>query len=65
MGFFYNHDHKYVVNWHFHNHLQMECDNCFEMGLFIKIFFKIFVLLMKLNTRAIWNEKRNYVILSI
>jgi hypothetical protein len=40
MGFFYSHDHKYVVNWHFHSHLQMECDKCFEMGLFIKIVLK-------------------------
>jgi hypothetical protein len=40
----------------------MECDKCLEVGLYLD-FQEIFVLLMKLNTNTIWNDKMSSVIL--
>jgi hypothetical protein len=39
----------------------MECDKCFEVGLFLKFLKKL--LLMKLNTNVVWNDKKSFVIL--
>jgi hypothetical protein len=47
------------------NHLQMECDKCFEVGLFLDFLKKLFLSLMQLNTRTIWNDNMSYVILCI
>jgi hypothetical protein len=39
----------------------MECDKCFEVGLFLDEF--CFVLVVKLNSKAIWKDKLSFIIL--
>jgi hypothetical protein len=64
MGVFYGLDHKYVVNWHFHKQLLANgMWQGFWGGPIFRFRIYIFVLLMKLNTRAICNDKTSSIIL--